>query len=75
MTDASQHPTPDTPAAEGRRRWPFTYVQVRLGILMAALVFGLSGMVRNDPRLLDTGIGFAVIGVVMRFFNRKKKGP
>jgi uncharacterized membrane protein len=64
-------PTPDAPA---RRRWPFTYVQVRLGILMTALVFGLSGMVRNDARLIDVGIAVALVGVVMRFLNRKKKG-
>ena len=55
------------------RRWPFTFTQVRLGVLMAALAFGLTGMLRNDVRLLDAGIGLAILGVLMRVWNRYRR--
>ena len=76
MPDPTQDATPNTPGAEGPRRWPFTFTQVRLGVLMAALAFGLTGMIRNDPRLLDLGIGLAVVGVGMRLWRRwrQRKG-
>jgi len=70
MSDLPPHAAPNTPAAEGRRRWPFTYTQFRLGILMSALAFGLTGMIRNQPLLFDIGLGFAVLGVAMRVYNR-----
>ena len=60
----------DEDPARPPRRWPFTFTQVRLGVLMAALAFGLTGMIRNDPRLLDLGIGLAVVGVGMRLWRR-----
>ncbi|HET7042782.1 MAG TPA: hypothetical protein VFI13_12215 [Gemmatimonadales bacterium] len=37
---------------------------------MAALAFGITGMVRNDGRLLDIGIVVAIIGVGMRLWQR-----
>lgn len=61
---------PRTSDSAPRRRWPFTFAQVRLGVLMAALAFGITGMVRNDGRLLDIGIVVAIIGVGMRLWQR-----
>lgn len=74
MSDPTQHPIPNTPAAGGRRRWPFTFTQVRLGVLMAALAFGVTGMVRNDARLLDAGIVVAIVGVGMRVWGKWRRG-
>ena len=73
VADPTQHPTPVTPAAEGRRRWPFTFTQVRLGVLMSALAFGVMGMVRDQRLPFDIGIGFAVLGVAMRIWGRYRK--
>ena len=60
----------DEPPSTPPRRWPFTFTQVRLGVLMTALTFGIGGMIRNDARLLDVGIGMAVLGVGMRLYHR-----
>ena len=72
MTDAPE-PTsaPDQPRS-GVRRWMPTFTQFRLTILMLALTFGITGMVRNDRYFLDAGIVIAMIGVAMRFLNRRK---
>lgn len=61
------------PAPSAPHRWPFTFVQVRLGILMAAIAFGLTGMLRNDARLLGAGFGLAILGVLMRIWNRWRR--
>ena len=68
LAPARDMPRTSDPAP--RRRWPFTFTQVRLGVLMAALAFGLTGMIRNDARLLDVGIGVAIVGVGMRIWQR-----
>lgn len=62
--------TEPTSPAPTPRRWPFTFTQVRLGVLMSALTFGIGGMIRNDARLIDVGIGMAVLGVGMRLYHR-----
>lgn len=54
------------------RRFVPSYQQLRLFILLAALTVGIAGMSWNDPRLVNVGIGIAMVGVVMRFFNRKR---
>lgn len=66
MTD----PTSPAPAP---RRWSLTFTQLRLGVLMSALVFGITGMLKNQPILFDVGIGFAVLGVGMRIWGRYRK--
>lgn len=70
MSDPTQHATPNTPAP--RARWLPSYQQLRLGVLMTSLVLGITGMSRNDERLVKGAIVVAVIGVVMRFFNRPR---
>lgn len=68
MTD----PAPSTPT----RRWLPTFLQLRLGILMAAIVLGISGMARNDPRLVNVAIAIGSVGVILRFLRPKRpKGP
>ena len=76
MSDPTRHTAPDTPAAEGRRRWLPTYIQFRLAVLMFAIVLGFSGMIRNDQRLIYGAMGFGAVGVILRFLGPKRqKGP
>lgn len=70
MSDSTQHATPTTPAAEGRRRWLPTFQQWRLGVLMTAIVLAITGMTQNDDRLVKGAIVVAIIGVGMRIVNR-----
>lgn len=72
MTDAPDPiPGPAAPSG-GVRRWIPTYTQFRLTILMLALTFGITGMVRGDRYLVDAGIVIALIGVAMRFLRKKE---
>ncbi|MDP9144434.1 MAG: hypothetical protein M3N43_07025 [Actinomycetota bacterium] len=65
-------PTTPTPP---RRAWRPTFLQVRLGVLMMALVTGVTGIVQGERRLLHAGIAFGVIGVVMRLVkNLQERG-
>ncbi|HVX89872.1 MAG TPA: hypothetical protein VG940_13140 [Gemmatimonadales bacterium] len=66
-----QRPT-EAPAAAPRSRWLPSYQQVRLFVLLAALTVGITGMTRGDSRLVNIGIAIALVGVVMRLFNRKR---
>lgn len=74
MTDTPEPTPPPAAPRSGVRRWMPTYTQFRLTILMLALTFGITGMVRNDRYLLDAGIVIAMIGVAMRFL-RKNEPP
>lgn len=73
MTDAPGSPPPPSTPPGGVRRWMPTYTQFRLTVLMLALTFGITGMVRNDRYLIDAGIVIAMVGVAMRFLNRRQK--
>ena len=64
----------DTPPPAPRRRWLPSYQQFRLGILMTALILGITGMSRNDDRLVKGAIGVAIVGVLMRVVNRFRQG-
>lgn len=72
MTDTPEPSPPTTTPRTGVRRWMPTYTQFRLTILMLALTFGITGMVRNDRYLVDAGIVIAMIGVAMRLLRRKR---
>ena len=68
MTD----PTPPDPV----RRWLPSYLQFRLTLLVLALVLGITGMSRNDPRLVKAAMVAGGIGIVMRFLKpRQNEGP
>lgn len=56
------------------RRWPFTSAQVRLGVSLAAIAIGLTGMLRNDARLVYTGFVVGVISVGMRIWSKRRQG-
>ena len=65
--------TDPTSPAPARRRWSLSFTKLRLGVLMSALVFGITGMLRNQAILFDVGIGFAILGVGMRIWNRYRR--
>lgn len=65
MTD----PTPTEPW----RRWLPSYLQLRLTLLMLALALGVTGMARNDQRLVKAAMVAGGIGVVMRFLKPRNK--
>lgn len=65
MTDPNAPTTP-------RRVWRPTFLQVRLGVLMMALITGGTGMAQREPRLIFAGIAFGVVGVLMRLYQRFK---
>lgn len=71
MSDPTQHSAPRTSAS---RRWLPTYQQWRLGVLMSALVMGITGMSRHDDRMVNGAIGLAIIGVVMRIVGKLRQG-
>ena len=65
-------PTPPAPT----RRWLPTFLQLRLGILMAALVLGVAGMSRNDERMVKVAMVIGGVGLILRFVRPKQpKGP
>ena len=68
MTD----PTPPAP----KRRWIPSFLQIRLGVLMLALVLGVTGMARNDQRAVYAAMAVGAVGVILRFFKpQQQKGP
>jgi len=57
-------------------RWIPTFLQIRLGILMLALMLGVTGMVRNDQRIVHVAMACGAVGVILRFFKpQQQKGP
>lgn len=56
-----------------RRRWLPSYQQFRLGVLMTSLVLGITGMSRNDERLVKGAIVVAIVGVLMRVVARLRQ--
>ena len=59
-----------------RARWIPSFMQLRLGILLLALLLGVSGMVRNDQRVVYVAIAFGAVGVILRWFKpQQNKGP
>jgi hypothetical protein len=48
-----------------------SFIRLRLGFLLSAILIGMLGMARNDSRLVYAGIGLGVIGLVFRFFKPK----
>lgn len=60
----------DSNPASNRCRWLPTFQQWRLGILMSAVALGLTGMIRNDARLVKSAIAMAMVGVLMRIYGR-----
>ena len=65
---------PQDPTPPVRRTWMPSFLQLRLGILMAAVILGISGMSRNDPRIVNAAIVIGAVGVILRFVKRKKAG-
>lgn len=55
------------------RRWPFTFTQARLGVGMSAIAIGLTGMLRNDARLVYTGFVVGIVYVGMRIWARYRR--
>ncbi|MBW8772188.1 MAG: hypothetical protein JF590_02660 [Gemmatimonadetes bacterium] len=53
----------------GWRKWLPSYIQFRLTLLMLAIVLGLTGMTRNDQRLIKAAMVAGGIGIVMRFLK------
>lgn len=68
-----QRPQEIQPAVP-RRRWLPSFQMLRLGILMAAVVLGLAGMLRNDDRLILAAMVIGGVGVVLRFVRPKTRG-
>ena len=64
----------DTPPPAPTRPWLPTFQQWRLGVLMTAIVLAITGMTQNDPRLVKGAIGVAIVGVLMRIYNRFRQG-
>ena len=57
-------------------RWKLSFMQVRLIILMLALMLGVTGMVRNDQPVVYVAMAFGAVGVILRFFKpQQQKGP
>lgn len=53
-----------------------SYIRLRLGFLLSAILIGMLGMVRNDARLIYVGIALGVIGLALRLLRpRKEEGP
>jgi hypothetical protein len=53
-----------------------SYVRLRLGLLLSAILIGMLGIVRNDPRLIYAGIVLGLLGLALRFLKPKKnEGP
>jgi hypothetical protein len=50
-------------------------VRVRLGFLLTAILAGMVGMSRDEPRLVYAGIGLGLVGLVLRFFTPKPPAP
>ena len=55
------------------RRFLPSYQMLRLGILMAALTLGLTGMLQHDDRIILAAFILAIIGVILRFAKPKNK--
>lgn len=72
MSDPTHDAPRTTHPAEGRR-WLPTFQQWRLGVLMTAIVLAITGMARNDDRLVKGAIGVAIVGVLMRIYNRFRR--
>ena len=70
MSDPTHEAPSTTHPADGRRRWLPTFQQWRLGVLMTAIVLAITGMTQNDDRLVKGAIVVAIIGVLMRIYNR-----
>ncbi len=69
MADPTHDAPRTTHPAEGRRRWIPSFMQIRLGILMLALTLGVTGMVRNDQRVVYVAMAFGAVGVILRFLK------
>ena len=67
-----QRPQEIQPAVPRRSLLP-SYQMLRLGILMAALTLGLTGMLQHDDRIILAAFIFAIIGVILRFAKPKNK--
>ena len=52
-----------------------SFIRLRLGFLLSAILIGMLGMARNDARLVYAGIGLGVIGLVLRFFKPRPPAP
>ena len=66
----------EAPEPAPRRRWIPTFLQLRLGILMAALVLGVVGMSRNDERMVMAAMVIGGVGLILRFVRPKQPtGP
>lgn len=64
-------PTSIPPAP--RTGWRPSFGQVRLAILMAALVFGIMGMTQGDTRMVNVAIAVGMVGVILRFVGRRAR--
>ena len=73
MTDPTHDARRPTDAPEGGRRWLPTYLQLRLGALMLAIVLGVTGMSRHDSQLVKGAMIVGGIGIVMRFLKPKRQ--
>lgn len=60
-------PIPSTP-----RSWLPSFLQLRLGVLMCAIVLGIAGMSRSDNRLVIGAIVVGSVGVILRFVKPKE---
>jgi hypothetical protein len=72
VSEPTQPPAPSTQTPSPRRVWRPTFLQVRLGVLMMALITGGTGMAQREPQLIYAGIAFGVVGVLMRLYQRFK---
>lgn len=53
-----------------------SYIRLRLGFLVSAILIGMLGIVRNDQRLIYVGIILGLVGLALRFMKpRQKEGP
>lgn len=74
MTNDQRPPEAMEPAR--RARWIPSFMQIRLGILMLALTLGVTGMARNDQRVVYVAMACGAVGVILRFFKpQQQKGP
>jgi uncharacterized ion transporter superfamily protein YfcC len=54
------------------RRWLPTVLQFRLTLLVLALIVGITGMSRNDQRMVYAAMGFGAVGIILRFVAKAK---
>ena len=50
-----------------------SYIRLRLGFLVSAILIGMLGIVRNDQRLVYAGIVLGLVGLALRFLKPKKE--